>query len=193
MDPQPHPLLHFLVRMKPTSKNFFLQVAKNMEVTRGKIWAVRRMLKCFPSKFLKHIPRQIGSMGTGVIMQKNDSVRQYSRAFGFCGASQYLQPPRNEPQLSALLCLPPFPVLDEHTLHYDHLQSNKETTGCIRAFSLFMSLPYRWQYRYVTTVLAAFAKIVFLWQVFGFHLTALYIFPVITIYFIGVLSGTRCK
>ena len=47
MDPQPRPLLHFLVRMKPTSTNLFLQVAKNVEVRRGKIWAVRRMLKCF--------------------------------------------------------------------------------------------------------------------------------------------------
>ena len=28
MDPQPHPLLHFLVRMKPTSTNVFIQVAK---------------------------------------------------------------------------------------------------------------------------------------------------------------------
>ena len=32
MDPQPHPLLHFLVRMKPTSTNVFLQVSKNVEV-----------------------------------------------------------------------------------------------------------------------------------------------------------------
>ena len=37
MDPQPHPLLHFLVRMKPTSTNVFLQVAKNVEVTIRKI------------------------------------------------------------------------------------------------------------------------------------------------------------
>ena len=53
MDPQPHPLLHFLVQMRPTSTNIFLQVAKSVEVTRGKTWAVRRMLKCFPAKSLK--------------------------------------------------------------------------------------------------------------------------------------------
>ena len=35
---QTHPLLHFLVWMKPTSMNVFLQVAKNVEVTREKIW-----------------------------------------------------------------------------------------------------------------------------------------------------------
>ena len=46
MDPQPHPLLQFLVRMKPTSTNVFLQVAKTVEVTRersgvyGGCWSV---------------------------------------------------------------------------------------------------------------------------------------------------------
>ena len=34
MDRQPHPLLHFLVRMKPTSMIAFLAVEKNVEVTR---------------------------------------------------------------------------------------------------------------------------------------------------------------
>ena len=139
MDPQLYPLFHFLVRMKPTSTNAFLQVAKNVEVTRGKILAVWRMLKCFPPKYLKFIPHQIDRMGMGVIMQKDDSMRQHSRAFWLYGASQHPQPPRNEPHLSALLCLPPFPMLDEYTLHYAHLQSSKETTVWTCAFSLCFS------------------------------------------------------
>ena len=52
-----------------------------MDVRKGKIWAVRGMLKCFPAKFLKLSPHLIGCMGTGVIMQKDDSVRQHSKAF----------------------------------------------------------------------------------------------------------------
>ena len=128
MDPWPHPLLHFIVRMKPSSTNIFLQVAKNVEVTRAMIWFVRRVLKCFPAKSLKLIPHQIDSMGTGVIMQKDDSVRQHSRAFWLYSTSRHPQSPRNEPHLSALLRLPPFRMLDEHTLHYTHLQSSKETT-----------------------------------------------------------------
>ena len=116
-DPQAHPLLHFLVRMKPTSTSVFLQVAKNVEVTRGNILAVRRMLKYFPVKSLKLIFHQIGNMGTGVIMQKDDSIRQHSRMFCLYGASQHPQPPRNEPHLSALLCLLPFAKLNEHNLH----------------------------------------------------------------------------
>ena len=120
MDPQPHPLLHFLVGMKPTSRNVFLQVFKNVEVTRGNVWAVRRM---FPSQISE--AHQIGSMTTGIIMQKDDSVRQNSRPFWLYGASHHPQQSRNEPHLSALFCLLPFPVVDEHILHYAHLQSNK--------------------------------------------------------------------
>ena len=55
--------------------NVFLQVAENLEVTVGTIWDVRRMFKSFPAKSLKLIPHQINSMGTGVIIQKYDSVR----------------------------------------------------------------------------------------------------------------------
>ena len=77
LDPQPHPLLHFLNRMNPTSTNVFLQVTKNVEVTRRKMWAVRRMLKCFPAKFLKLIPHQIGSMGRALSCKRmipSDSI-----------------------------------------------------------------------------------------------------------------------
>ena len=141
MDPQPHPLLHFLVRKKPTPTNAFFQFAKKLEVTRGKIWAVRRMLKCLPAKSLKLIPHQIGSMGADVIIQKDDSVQQHSRVFLIYGTSQHPQPPRNEPHLSALLCLPLFPMLDKHTLHYAHLHSNKEATVWTCAFTMQVSYP----------------------------------------------------
>ena len=151
MYPQPHPLLHFLVRMKPTSTNAFLQIAKNVEVTMEKIWAVRRMLKCFSAKSLKLIPHQIGSMALSC---KDDSFRQHSRAFWLYGTSQHPQTPRNEPPLSAFLCLPPFTMLDEHTLHHTHLQSSKETTMWTCAFSLCGSPTIQM----VTTVLPAFAR-----------------------------------
>ena len=48
MDPQTHPLLQFLVPMIPKSTNVILQVAKNVVVTRRKIWDVQRILKYFP-------------------------------------------------------------------------------------------------------------------------------------------------
>ena len=84
--------------------------------------------------------------GTGVIMQKDDSVRQNSREFWLYRVFHHPQPPRNEPHLSAILCLPPFSMLDQHTLHYAHLQSNKETTVWTCAFSL-LHVSYPTYYR----------------------------------------------
>ena len=139
----------------------FFRFPKNVEVTRGKIWAARRILKYFPVKSLKLIPHHVCNMGTGVIMHKNDSDRQQSRAFWIYDASQHPQSSRNEPRLSVLLSLPPFPMLDEHTLHYAHFQSNQEKVCGPVHFHYACLLPYIWQYRYVTTVLPAFSSNVF--------------------------------
>ena len=130
------------------------------------------MLKCFPAKSPKLIPHQIDSMGTGVITQKDDSVRQHSRAFWLYGASQHPQPPRNEPHLSGLLSLPPFPMLDEHTLHSAHLQSNNETTVWTCVFSLCMLPVLQIAVSIRNNSVASFCEECVLWQVFGFHLTA---------------------
>ena len=195
MDPQPHPLLHFLVWMKPASTNVFLQVARNVEVTRGKIWAVWRMLKCFPAKSLKLITHQIGSMGMGVIMQKDDSVWQHSRAFWLYGASQHPQPPRNKSHLSALLFLPPLPMLDEHTLHYAHLQSSKETTLWTCVFSLCMSPTLQMAVSLCNKSVASFCEECVLWQVFSFHPTAPYIIYLILmiVFYLVLLSYSRIQ
>ena len=139
------------------------------------IWNVRRMLKCFPVKSLKLIPHQIGSMVTGVVMQKDDSIRQHSRAFWLYGASQHPQPSRNEPHLSALLCLPSFPILVEHTLHYANLQSNKETTVWTCALLLCMSPTLQMKVSIRSNSVPCFSEECVLWRVFGFHLTAPYI------------------
>ena len=173
IDPHPHPLLHFLVRMKATSTNVFLQVAKNVEMTWGNIWAVQRMLKCFPAKYLNLIPHQIDCKGTGIIMQKEDSVRQNSRVFWLYGASQHPQPPRNKLHLSALLCMPPFPMLDEHVLHYAHLQSNKETTVWTWAFSLCTCPTLEMTVSIRNISVASFCEECVSWWLLGFHLTAL--------------------
>ena len=56
MDPQPHSHFHFLVRMKPTSTNIFLQVAKNVEVTGGKDLGCTEHVKMFPSQISEAYP-----------------------------------------------------------------------------------------------------------------------------------------
>ena len=64
MDPQPHPLLHFLVRMKPTSTNVFLQVAKYMEV-KGKDLGCTEDVEVFPSQISEAYPSPDCQYGGG--------------------------------------------------------------------------------------------------------------------------------
>ena len=105
-------------------------------------------------------------------MQKDYSVQQHSRVFWLCGALfQHPQPPRNESHLSALLCLTPFPMLDKHTLHCAHLQSNKETTVWICAFSLCMSPTLQMVVSICNKNVTSFCEECVLWWVFGFHLS----------------------
>ena len=156
MDSRLRPLLYFLVRMKPTSTNVFLQVAKIIKA-HGEHLDCAEDGKYFPAKSLKLIPHHIDRMGMSIVMQKDDSTRQHSRAFWLYGASQHPLPLRNEPHLSALVCLPPFPMLDKHI--YTTLISRaikKQLCGPVR-FHYACLLPYT----FVTTVLLAFPRIVF--------------------------------
>ena len=110
--------------------------------------------------------------------KKDDCVRQHFRAFWLYGSPQHPQPLRNELRLSALLYLPPFPMLDEHTLHYTHLQNSKETIVWACAFSLCMSLTLRVAVSIRNNSVAKFVRSAFFWRVFGFHLIAPYIMTV---------------
>ena len=56
MYPQPHPLLHFLVRMKPTPTIVFLQAAKNEEVTGEKDLDCTEDVLVFSSQISKDYP-----------------------------------------------------------------------------------------------------------------------------------------
>ena len=104
------------------------------------------------------------------ILQMAVSIRNNSVA-SFC-VFQHPQPPRNEPHLSALLCLPPFPLLDEHTLQYAHLQNNKQTIVWTCAFSLCMFPTLQRAVSIHNNSVASFCEECVLWRAFGFHLTA---------------------
>ena len=54
---------------------------------------------------------------------------------------------------------------------------NKQLCGPVR-FHYACLLPYRWQYRYVTTLFARFCEECVLWRVFDFHLIAPHILRV---------------
>ena len=133
----------------------------------GGCWSV-------PSQISEAYPSHIGGMRTGIIMQKDDSVRQHSRAFWLYDATQHPQPPRNEPYPSALLCLPPFSMPDERTLHYAHLRSNRETIVWTCAFSQCMSPPLEMAVSIRNNNVASFCEQCVSWRVFGFHLAVPY-------------------
>ena len=161
MDPQPHPLLYFLVRMKLTSMNVFLQVAKNLEVTRIKIWAVRRMEKSFPTKSLKLIPHQICSIGTALSCKRmipSDSIPGH---FDFMGCSSTLSHKEtNHISLLFFTCLHFQCWMNTVYTTLTSTAIKKQLCGPVH-FHYACLLSYRWQYRYITTVLPAFARNVF--------------------------------
>ena len=169
MDPQTHPSCtsSFEWNRHPRMSSFIS--SRNVEVTRGKIWAAGRILKCLPAKSLNLIPHQIGRALSYKRMISSDSI---PGRFDY-GASQHPQPPRNEPHLSDFLCLPPFPMLEEHTWHYAHLQNNKETTVWTCAFSLYMSPTLQMTISIRKNNVASFCEECFLRRVFSLHLTDL--------------------
>ena len=130
----------------------FFRSPKMLEVTRGKIWAVRRMLECFPAKSLNLILHQI----TCVIIQMIILSDSIPGRFDLMARRSTLSH-----HVSALLCLPLFPVLDEYTLHYAHLQSNKETTVWTCAFSLCISPTLQMAVSKRNNSVASFARKVF--------------------------------
>ena len=159
--------------MKPTSSNVFLQVAKNIEVTRGKIWNVRRMLKCFPAKSLKLIPHQIGSMGRSLLCKRMIPSNSIPGRLDFMAHRSTLShKKRTIPLCSSLPAS--ISMLDEHTLNYAHLQSNKETTVWTCTISLCMSPTLQMAVSIRNNSVASFCEECVLWRVFGFHLTASY-------------------
>ena len=162
-----------------------------MWVTRGKIGAIRRMLKCFPAKSFKFISHQIGSMGTVVICKRMIPPDSIPRRFDFMARRSSLSyQETNHTSLLFFACL-----------HFQCWKNTLYTTLTSRAikkqlcgpvsFQYACLLPYRWQYRYVTTVLSAFARNVFYGGVFGFRLTSPHVSSTRVRYRTGSLDEMR--
>ena len=160
MDPQHHPLLDFLVQMKPTSTNVFLQFAKNVEVTRGKIcgiyggcWSVSQ-----PNLWSLSLTRMTvwWRAFSCESMIQSDSI---PGRFDFMARRSTLsQQEMNHTSLLFFACL-----------HFQCWTNTLYTTLTSRAIKKQLRWPVRfhyaclpsyrpkWQYRYVTTVLPALA------------------------------------
>ena len=169
MNPQPHPLLHYLVRQKPTSTNVCLQVAKNVEVIRGKFWAVQSMF-VFPTKSLKLISHQIGSMETELSSKRmipSDSIPGY---FDFMARRSTLSHQEtNHISLFFLVCL--HFQFWTNTL-YTSLTSRTINNLLTCTFSLCMSPSLQMAVPIRNNNVANFCEECVLWRVFGFQLSA---------------------
>ena len=161
MDPQLHPLLHFLVRMKPTSTSVFLQVAKNMESTRersglyGGCWSVSQ-----PNLWSLSLTR-LAVWGRALSCKTIIPPDSVPGLFDFIAcSSNFSYQETNHAPLFSFACLH-FQCWT-NTL-YTTLTSTaikKQQCGPLHLYYACL-LPYRWQYRYVTTVLPAFTRNVF--------------------------------
>ena len=65
MDPHPHPLSLCLVRMKPTSTNVFLQVAKKCGSPKGKYLGCTEDVEVFPRQISEAYPSPDRQYGDG--------------------------------------------------------------------------------------------------------------------------------
>ena len=147
--------------MKETSTNVSLQVTKNVQVARGKICAVRRILKCLPAKSLRLIPYQIeavwGRAWSCKMMIPSESIPGH---FDMRPRISRVPASSATKKQTTLLCLPPFSMQDEHTMLTSRA-IKKQLCGPV-CFHYVCLLPYRWQYRYVTTVFPAFRGMCFM-------------------------------
>ena len=177
MDPQSHPLLYFLVRMKPAPTNVFLQVTKNVQVTRGEIWAVRTMLKCFPAKSLKRILHQIDSIevwGRALSCKRMIPFDSIPGRFDFTARRSTLShQATNHTSLLLLACLQFQCCTNTLNATLTSRTIKKQLCGPVR-FHYACLLSYRWQFRYVNKNVASFCEEYVLWRVFGFHWTTPY-------------------
>ena len=173
MDPQPYPLLHFLVRSEHEFVPLcFSRIRPSIRsITTGVMpWWIcsGRELYCIDVRPSRKLFRH------SFTLSGTCRVRQTQKTCGdelFC-AFQHPQPWRNEPDLSVHLRLPPFSLLCEHTLNYAHLQSNKETTVCTCAFPLCMSPTLQMSVSIRNNSVASFCDECVLWRLFDFHVTA---------------------
>ena len=159
MDPQHHPHLHFLVRIKKTPTNVFLQVAKNVQFRRGKMWAVRWMLNCFPAWAY---PSPNWKYGDGCFNAKERFHPTAFQSILTIWRVAALPATKKENYTSLLFSA---------CLHLQCWTNTFYTTFTSRAIDKLMCGPvhfhnaclllYRWHYRCVTIVLPASKKNVF--------------------------------
>ena len=161
MDPQPHLLLHFLVRLKPTSTNVFFQVAKNVEVQGERSGLYGGYWSVFQPNLLSLSLTRLAVWGRALSCKRMIPSDTIPGRFDFIAYSSSLcHQETNHTSLLFFTCIH-FQCWT-NTL-YTTLTSRsikKQLCGPSRFHYAFLP-SYRWQYRYVKTVLPDFARNVF--------------------------------
>ena len=161
MDPQPHPFLHFLARMEPISTNVFLQVAKNVKVTRESSGLYRGCWNVSQPNVWSLSLTRFSVWGRALSCKRMIPSDSIPGRFDFMARRSTLSHQEtNHTSLLFFACL-----------HFQCWTNTLYTTITSRAikkqlcgplcFHHACLLPNMWQYRYVITVLPAFARNVF--------------------------------
>ena len=147
--------------------NVFLQVTKDVQVTRGKIWAVRRMLKCFEPNLSSLSLTRLAVWGWALSCKRiipSDSIPGH---FDFTACRSTLS--HHGMFFFAYLHFQCW----TNTL-YTMLSSSaikKQLCGPVSFHYRYARLlSYKWQYRYLTTVLPAFVRNVFYGRCYKYYL-----------------------
>ena len=164
MDPQPHPLMHFLVRMKPTPTNVCLQVAKKCGSHKGKDLGCTEDVEVFPSKISPD-----WQYGDGRYHAKG-----WFCPTAFQGVEPYATKKRTTPLCSSLLAS----ISNAGRTHFTlRAPPEQQRNNCVYlCISLCMSPTLQMAVSIRNNSVASFCEECALWRVFGFHLTAPYNF-----------------
>ena len=142
MDPQAHPLLHFLVRMKPTSTSVFLQVAKKCGSHKGKDLGCTEDVEVFPSLSLTRLAIWGWTLSCKRVIPSNGIPGCFD--FMVCRSTLSHQ----ETKRTSLLFFACLHFQCWTNTLYTTLTSRaikKQLCGPVR-FHYACLLPYRWQY-----------------------------------------------
>ena len=170
MDPPPHPLLHFLVRMKPTSTEILLQVAK--------MWKSQREISELYGG-CSSVSQSISEAYPSPDRQYGDGRYHAKVCFrptalpGFLNFWRVAAPSANKKRTTPLCSSLLASISNARQTHFTlaHLQCNKETTLCTCGFSLCTSPTLQMAVSIRRNSVASFCEECVLWRVFCFHLT----------------------
>ena len=158
MDPQPHPLLHFLVQMKQMSTNVFPQVAKNCGSHKGTDLGCMEYVEVFPSQIFEARLAVRGRALSCKRMSPSDSI---PGSFDFMAHRSTLS--HQQSNYTSLLFFACFHFQCWTNTLYTMLTTKaikKQVCGPVRFHHAYLLL-YRWQYQYVTAVLPVFVRNMF--------------------------------